>query len=254
MVINKRFFMVIFTVVVLLTSANFAFANTLDDEKQIESIKLSAQKSFEAHKGALEVDKNNFGLTESESFSNATLGNGYPYYVISSDFLNNQNSENVLSFSGYIFPIKVASKTAGIAIVREIDGKWNVDEMISNSLFEKDIADAKKVFNKNTSTKIVFDDYLHLYALVDQKASDYTVLPMKDNAALDLNKHQEKLLSQSAEKIRLYHNERMNNMKLGGGGDETLDKRGLNYIILGAAVIAIFVTFFIVIRRKMSAA
>lgn len=251
--INKRFLVLMLTVAVVLMSANFAFANGLEEKKQIESIKLSVEKSFNGHKGALEVDKKNFGLSDSESFSNATLGNGFPFYVISSVFLNSQSSENAFSFGGYVFPIKVGKKAAGIVVVREINGKWDIAEMINNFTFEQDIADAKKIFKDNSTTKLIFDDYFHLYALVVQNNSGYNILPIRDNETFDLKKHQVKSLEESAEKIRTYHKERIKDkMKLGGGTDETTrsQDRNLNYIIIGLTIIAVSAASFSVIKKR----
>ncbi|MDD2300684.1 MAG: hypothetical protein PHU69_13740 [Fermentimonas sp.] len=253
MQIKKSLLVLMLAAVVFLTSVNFVYANAVDDEKQIETIKISAENSLNVHKAALEADKTNFGVSDSESFDNTTLGKGYPFYVISSELLNNQNYENILSFRGYIFPIMIGDKTIGFATVVESNGKGDIQKISNITTFEKDIAEAKSLLN-NSTNKLIYDDNLHLFALIEQNDSEYNILPIRNNDSLGLVKHQKKSLNESAEKILLYHKEMTKDkMELGGGTDPIKDNRNMTSNIFGlTAGIVLLITACIVYRRKLN--
>jgi len=248
---NKRLLVLMLSFSILIISNNLVFANDSDDKRQIDSIKMAIVGSFEKHKPALELDKKNFGLSASESFANATLGEGVPYYVISSDFLNNDQSTDLLSQHGYIFPIKVGNKSAGIVFVQEINGKYDVVGMQSYLAFEEDIANAKKVFNDNMQTELVYDISLHLCALANKN----NIVPILDNKAYDLKKNKIASLETVAKKVREHHSEmKQNPEKFGGmvhkGANSSQEKQNLYYVIIGLSLIAIPATFFVVMRKR----
>lgn len=255
--VNKRFFILILSFAILMLFNNLVFANESDSKEQVDSIKMTIGESFEKHKAALELDKNKFGLSASESFADATLGEGVPYYVISSDFLNNEQSPDTLSKYGYVFPIKVGKKSAGIVFVREIDGKYDVVGMQNNLTFEEDIANAKRIFNDNMPTELVYDKRLHLYALANK--TKHSIVPLLDNEAYGVKKDKIMSLETAAKKVREKHNEMKQNPEKFGvmgyeGANSSQEKQSLYYIIIGLSLIALPATFFVVIRKRKHAA
>lgn len=72
--IYKYLFTVLLAAAFLYINLNFVYADELADE----SIKRSVEIVFEVKKPILEADKKNFGLNDSESFADATLGDGVP--------------------------------------------------------------------------------------------------------------------------------------------------------------------------------
>lgn len=251
---NKRFLILMLSLTMVMVSNTLVFASEADDKEQINSIKMAIEGSFERHKPALELDKNNFGLSASESFSNAILGEGVPYYVVSSDFLNNEQNAELLSHRGYIFPIKVGNKSAGIVFVQKINDKYDIVGMQNYLKFEEDISNAKKVFNDNMPTELVYDIDLHLCALANKSKSN--IVPILDNQAYELKKNQNASLETVAEKVRKQHNKVKQNPERFGGDSHNTDNasQGKYYIITGVSIIILCAIFFVVMRIRKNVA
>ena len=255
--IGKSTLAFLLTFLIVIIFNNYTFASQLSDNSQIDSVKSSIAQNFEQKKIVLEADKSNFGLSDSESFLKAILGNGVPFYSISTDsIINNKISTDPFTFRGYIFPIKVGNKPAGIALVAETNAKWEIVDVTNNLTFEKDFADAETLIQDKSTAKFIYDPRYNLYALADQKTSGYDLVPIKDSGMLDLKKLEVKSFNGTADKImEIYKQNADNNSMIvntGGMGSEAAsshNRRSL-YIMLALVFISIFTAFIIISRKR----
>ncbi|HCF70305.1 MAG TPA: hypothetical protein DER33_01715 [Syntrophomonas sp.] len=185
----KRCIQSVFLVMVLLLCPySAAYGNDEpSDKSQISAVKLAIDKSFQDSQKALDADKQNWGLSENESFSQAVLGEGIPYYDFSPEFLAGKDSKDILIMSGYIFPITIANKPVGIVNVKQIDGQWQIFNIGNINTFEQDIKEANQRIN-NPTLKLVWG--FKLRALFIPKASGYDILPLQDNESYGLKKYE----------------------------------------------------------------
>jgi hypothetical protein len=239
---------------ILLTFNNVALAGSQDDQKKVDSIKVSAENLFNEVKPVFEVDKKNYGLSDAESFSNAVLGVGVTYYIISEDSLNGkQKNVDPYTLGGYIFSIKIGDKAVGIFKVREIREELTIDGGSSYFEFEQDLMDAKAV-NKNTGeTKFVYDERFHLSGLAVSGESEYDFIPTSDHGGFGLTKGQMKSFSEILPQIEKHYKEMKDSDLAGGLGystsDTATDRGNLIFVRLGLGIITIGIgTVFV--RRK----
>ncbi|MBL0385278.1 hypothetical protein JJB07_01350 [Tumebacillus sp. ITR2] len=182
-------FLVLFATCTLGLIQQPAFAGSPEPKIQYadQKVKSMVEADFQNYKNSLEHTKDNFGVTEQESYSKASLGDGVAYY----DLANNSDlSADPLTFAGYVFPIHVQGKTGGIVFAQEKEGKWGVFYIQSNLTFEQDLAEAKKRIQADDSIKLVSDMSTALYAVsIESETGNSGILPMRDNLALGLKKN-----------------------------------------------------------------
>ncbi len=217
------------------------------DKAQIASIKSLIETDFEARRQQLDLDKKTFGLSESESFSSAILGDGVPYYVISS---------GKLAFQGYIFPIKVGNKPAGIAEAVFFQGKWMIVSMTNILTFEQELSDAKTL--ANAPAKLVYDPRYQLFGLVTENPAGNSIILMRDSLMLNLKKSDIKNFQETIDSINQLGNS--NNLqsewyKAGGIGvsskNESADT-GTKILIIALSVFALSIGVIVFRKRKQS--
>lgn len=177
----------VFVICVLLVQNLSALADNDPKARYADKVvKSMIEADFLNYQRPLDADKDKFGVNADDSFANAQLGDGIPYFVVPH---KNEANENGFAFDGYIFPIRVSGKPAGAAFAEEKNGKWSI-ACISSLSIEQDIQDAKKLLKDTDSAKLVFDPSFGLYILaVQHAAGESSILPMRDHAALQLKKH-----------------------------------------------------------------
>lgn len=238
--IGKSILSIMFSLILIFCFNNDIIAQEIDDKEQIDYVKESVQQQFENNKPALEIDKKNFGLSTLESFSNATLGDGYAYWVISTDCLDNKQTQAPFGFAGYLFTIKVGDKTAGILKVQDIDGRSTITEMSSYNDFDKDLINAKKNINKNATTKFIYDENFYISGLATTNGSTYDFIPTQNNSSLGLVKNEMKPFADIYVTIQQeYQDSKANSDKLRGMNGNITSKGYLSYFIFGLAILAV---------------
>jgi len=249
--IRKNLFKIAIVLSVIILFSSFVYADTADDKTQIEKVKLSVESSFMKFIPSLEADKKDFGLSGSESYSNANLGDGIPYYVLSKDLLNNGKlDDDAFTLDGYLFPIKVNGKTTGMATAQQdSSGQWAITDISSDSTYEGRILDAKKVFKDNIPTKLIYDRGFFIFAVAGKANSGYDIVSTEDNGSWDMKKNEIKSLDDLANKVVKHYNgfkqRKMTdsyNTPGGGIGDINTPKTSHNYI-LPFSIILIIVVF-----------
>jgi len=245
----KGFFSMVFSLVLILVFSCNILAQEIDEQQQIDFIKASVAMQFEAKKPQLELDKYNFGLSASESFSTATLGEDTPYYVISTDYLDGQKGSYFV-FEGYIYPIMVGDKNAGIIKVKIIEGEPAIVEMSSYTGFEQDIKDAQKVVG-NSSTKFIYDRRFHISGLAVPNDSGYDFVPTQENPSLGLEKNRIKSFDKSLIQIQKeYVNFLANKDIVGGVKSNSNDRIFSNYGRLGLVLFFICFGSILFVRKR----
>lgn len=116
----------IFSLSIILCILAFAITSNACYAETPTDIKSIAEKELKSKLPALNVDKKHFGLDNSDDVNNAMLGEGYPYYIINNSIIKNVESnpqsasiDQLFLFDGYVFPIRVGSKAAGLVYLRQ---------------------------------------------------------------------------------------------------------------------------------------
>jgi len=237
---------------------NTTFLLAAEMEKPVQfnsSEKLYIEQSFEESKAPLEVDKKNWGLSDSEYFSDAELGDGIPFYVFSENFLNSEQGENnALTLEGFIFPIKVGEKPVGIAVYRYINGKLTKAEIGNTLNFEQEITNGKNILKSDLIVKLIYDKKTVIFALAVQNETGYDLLPILSTRFYGFKHYQLKPLAECSQEIRQVYQTRKNNPgKLGGGEIKTKSSsinKVVNYSFAGLVLIAISAGAFTLFRKK----
>ncbi|WP_379137151.1 hypothetical protein [Paenibacillus sp. sgz500958] len=151
-----------------------------------QDIRRQVEADFEKYKGALNADRENYGLSEQDTAVGSVLGEGYAYYVVSKAFLDDKSAE-MFSFAGYIFPIIAGSKSAGIVIAEQQEGIWKVSSISSDLTLEQDIKEGRTNFKDPSRSFLVCDESFRLTALTDGKDS---LVSIKDRIYSDLKKNE----------------------------------------------------------------
>jgi hypothetical protein len=191
--------------VFLMLSSSAVYASEWDEKQRIDAVKSSIQKSFEYYKNPLDANKTVYGLTGSESFTSATLGDGVPYYIVSSDDpVPKQIAKDDFSFDGYIFPIKIGNKSAGVLFAKKLNGNWSISKVTSYATFEQDIAGAKQLLQSTPSPMLVFDEKLGIAALITRDISGNKIVPVWDINHYNLKKNQIESYGQNSQTFRQF--------------------------------------------------
>lgn len=246
----------------MLFTCSTSLAANLDDQKKVESITASAEKLFEEDKPVFEVDKTNFGLSDGESYSNAVLGEGVVYYVMSEDSLNGrQENADPFTMGGYIFPIKVGNKGAGIFKLKEINGELTIEGGASYLTFEQDLINAKNANKSKGDTKYIYDNIVNLYGLAVYNESGIDFIPIRDNKSFGLTSGQIRTFNEILPQVHLRYQELMRNTELAGGiGYSNTDASSkaaastgggnIKYVIIALSIVALGAGFIIIRKRK----
>ena len=203
----------------LALSGTFVYAQAPLDVQQ------AAQKSLGGFVPTLNQEREHYGLTQTDPVETASLGEGYPYYRVSVPAVKAYESGNVPTLSqlyipsgGYIFPIKVGNKQAGIAYVENVNGKWQVVQISSNLTLESDLASAKAkikqilaVENLPSDTTLIYDQSFQISALQVHSSNGEFIMPLVQNDSLDLKKGELKPLKDHADKLQSAYKARISN-------------------------------------------
>jgi len=228
----------------VLMQTTISKAVELENQVQLDvSEKIYIEQSFEESKAPLEVDKMNWGLSEAESFADATLGAGIPFYIFSEDFLNSKQGEDqALSLAGYVFPIKSGERPVGIDVYRYINGKLTKAEMGSVSNFEQEVIEGKNILKAEHYEKLIYDRDNRIIALAVKSESGYDVLPILNTRFYGLQHYQLKPLSYITDELRNgYQIRKANPDKVYGGATRTdlhSEKGLINYGFVGVIIAA----------------
>ncbi|WP_037286393.1 hypothetical protein [Saccharibacillus sacchari] len=236
-------------VISLFSLASLASANTdIPNE-----VKTQVEDDFKTYMISLDNDKEHFGLSEDDEVTNAVLGEGYPYYVVSKDFLNNLNSD-MFSFSGYIFPIEVGSKSAGIVFAEQQEGSWKVSTIKSDLTFAQEIKSNSNLFNAKASKHsdfLVYDESFRMVAVTD---GIDRFIPIKNNSTLSMRRNSELSVKNIGEQIKLEYQNNNDNSSKSGSGDFSAQIVESKFSSLSWLLVAslIFISGLIVMKTRGS--
>ena len=249
-ILTKSFFSMICSLMIIFVFSCNIFAQETNEKQQIDFIKEAVEEKFEAKKPVLEIDKKNFGLSESESFSNATLGDGTTYYVISTDYLDDQKGDP-FTLCGYVYPIKVGDKDAGIVKVQKVEGELAIVGMSSYIEFEKDLKDAQDMIANDTPTKFIYDARFHISGFAIPRDSGYDFVPTQENMSFGLEKNKTKSFDDNLLQIQQkYKNYLVNKDIVGGMNRNSNDARYVNYCVLGLVLIMVCSGAILFMRKR----
>lgn len=251
--------LVFFTCIFLIPNQP-AFANNLEPNIQNvnKDVKLMIEADFLNYQKSLDKTKDKFGVSDDESFTNAHLGDGIPYLVVSD---SSEANENGFTFDGYIFPIQVNGKPVGIVFSKETNGKWSIVNIKNNMTFEQDLLNARKLLKDTDDAKLVYDPAFGLYALVIHHATgEKSILSMKDNEALKLKKNN--LIPIADFQASLHELKKARGLESKGqviqaGGVSIVDsnsQESTRYLLIGGVVVALGTIVFVMLRRRKQAA
>jgi len=205
-----------------------ALAAEPDDQKRLDSVRSEIRQDFENDKTRIDrYNKPIYGLSDSESFSAAVLGDGYTYYTISTDSLEkDQSGEDALKLGGYIFPMIVSNREVGLYIVRAknsseiaMTSDHQKSILITTNKIVRDVESAKKLIGDPSSSKLIYDNDFHIYSLAVPGETGYDLVPIRDSEGFGLVKNQKTSLESIEGQLQEELFFRKNNpMMLGGSG------------------------------------
>ncbi|WP_145949486.1 hypothetical protein [Paenibacillus sp. Y412MC10] len=211
-------------------------------------VKKQVEADFENYKVSLHYDRENFGLSAEDDALSSELGEGQPYYVVSKDFLDGQDSQ-MFVFEGYIFPINVGSKSAGIVLSVQQDGEWKVDSIKSDITLGQDIQNSSNSFDKSNQF-LVYDQSFRVVALTDGQSS---IMPLRNNNLMSINKNQAIGINEIGEEIKSayeFNKQQFEKTKSGTGNSSNLPENSksdtsaqkltyVTYVIVGCAAVSL---------------
>lgn len=245
-------------------TGNVCYAETPPD------IKIIAEQELKQKLPALNADKKHFGMEDSDDVNNAKLGEGYPYYIINNSIIktvetNPQSAsiDQLFVFDGYIFPINVGNKTAGVMYLKQFNGEWDAFQIASNLSFEKDMLEARKKTNNLSKQpnskeegdfKLIYDDAYSISGLAQKSVDGEFFVPIKKNSFLGINKNEVKALPEVTSKIVKVHKENFldSNYRAGGiniNGNDNQEKNNKLFLVIGSVIISCLVVSIPLIKR-----
>lgn len=246
---------IILCILVFAITSNACYAETPTDIKSI------AEKELKHKSPALNADKKHFGLDDLDDVNNATLGEGYPYHIINNPIIKNMEAnpqsasiDQLFVFDGYVFPIRVGSKAAGLMFLKQIDGKWDAFQISSNLSFENDMKEAKSVLiklkkqpsdNVQNNFILLYDNVYAISGLAKKSLDGEYFIPIKKNGFLDINKNEVKALPEITSKIAKVHKEKNLDSSYRVGGISNIDDKNdhvKNYKLLSWLIAAVIIS------------
>ncbi|MEQ8176044.1 MAG: hypothetical protein ABRQ26_13370 [Syntrophomonadaceae bacterium] len=168
------------------SSSLYAIAASSSEITNSDDIKSSIETQFQTKSEGLNLAKENYGLRDGESFSTAKLGDGVPFFRLS--------QTQSIKHSGYIFPIIINNRSAGIVVVEQYQGKWQIFDIVSDLSFDQDIKEAANQIRGEITPLLVYDPEWQLYALIIQNQSGDELIPVRDSQHLGIRKYEKKPL------------------------------------------------------------
>lgn len=185
---NKHLLLILIVISIFaFTSPTFASGITFTSPLAGPVIKSEIENELARYNVSLDHSKNEFGVGADESFSEAKISDGIPYYVVANSTTSN---ENEFMFAGYIFPLQLNGRPAGLVFATQSNGTWKIFNIKNSLTFDQDLSDAEKLVNTSDVSKLVYDMIYGLNALVvTSETGSKKVLPLKSNQSLHLEKN-----------------------------------------------------------------
>lgn len=155
---------------------------------------------------SLNAAKEDYGLTESEDFTEAKLSDGRAFYTISDDVYNSDTN-----FSGYVFSIRVNEQDTGTIYSNNDSGQWKVSS-ISTFIYPKTaITAAETNLHPDEQLKLIDDIRYGLHALLIEGGDQERVIDLSTTDKLNIsNLNSNKTITKSLfdQKIKQIKSER----------------------------------------------
>jgi hypothetical protein len=165
-----------------------------------KNVKAAVEEQFfKNFANSLDSSKKDFSVQGEDSFHKALLGDGIPFYKIST---KNGNNDELFIFSGYIFPIKLNGKSTGIVYAINDNGTWKVDHIENDAKFEQNISDANKNLKNGDTSRLIVDPSYEVKALVVQNSDGESLLDINSNSNLKLQKNKAVPISEFKETLK----------------------------------------------------
>jgi hypothetical protein len=210
------------------------------------------EADFLNYQGSLEHAKDQFGVSENDSFAKARLGEEIPYYTVAKD--SSTATDNGFALSGYLFPIELHGKQVGLVVAREANGKWSVLNISNEATLVQDIQSAKKLLPDPQDAKVVHDPSFTLYTLVSGKSiapfQDQQDLKLKKNSVVPLAEFQANLEALKKAKLAAGKSQLV---QLGGAGSadaESSKGTNKNYLLIGGGALVLGTIVLVLARRR----
>jgi hypothetical protein len=254
MKLTKPFLLLpIFALLLLILATGSVMASNSDClSDSPEKVKAIITEQFIKAQPGLDREKENYGLSSDESFRDATLTDGIPYYWF--------NAGKPV-FDGYVFPIHIGDKPVGIIPARVEKDGWSFISIKNNLSFEQDISDARKLLKETDDYKLILDGFSPIIALqIQHEFGEESIVPLRDIKATELTRLMSVPLSQVVAKYPTpistqTTEDSKNSLQLGGGGIDGVspaetDSSWLKYVWSIAFLVIIAIIVGLILRRK----
>ena len=131
---------------------------------------------------SLNAVKEDYGLTESEDFTEAKLSDGRAFYTISDDVYNSDTN-----FSGYVFSIRVNEQDTGTIYSNNDSGQWKVSSISTFVYPESAITAVEANLHPDEQLKLIDDIRYGLHALLIEGGDQERVMDLSTTDKLNIN-------------------------------------------------------------------
>ncbi|WP_223068936.1 hypothetical protein [Paenibacillus caui] len=245
----------IIVTLLILTMFGNVYAETPGDIRQ------SVEADFQNYIPSLNQTKKEFGLSDSDDFSKAILEEGHPYYRIAPQEKLSvaSNVKDSLTFAGYIFPVSINLKPAGLLFADNAKGQWKVLKISSDLDFASNYKLVNEKF-KSQKSKIIYDETLHISGVVDEDTSNFGAL--RPNPELGLTKSSITPFSELKKEVAKIRSKKQNSLTApdgatyagGGHGDQPVKAvANTNHpliLTLSVVTIALALCVFAILRKR----
>lgn len=181
---RRRF---IFTLSILLSIFLFNFDSysfaQADERIPGPQIRKEIEADFrENYLDSLNAVKEDYGLSESEDFTEAKLSHGRAFYTISDDVYNSDTN-----FSGYVFSIIVNEQDTGTIYSYNDSGQWKVSSISTFVYPDSAITAVETNLHPDEQLKLIDDIRYGLHALLIEGGDQERVMDLSTADKLNIN-------------------------------------------------------------------
>lgn len=253
---KKKFVLFVFLMCCLffLNLNNLTFADPIPDNQIKEIIENEFKDKYV---DSLNVIKSNHGLSDEESFNDATLSKGIPYYRLSDD------DSNSFEFVGYIFSIELKEKDVGTIFSENYTGHWKIFQIGSMNNIKNSFISVESSVQQDEKVKLINDIRYGVNALyIEGKEERIIDLSKQDsNNKLSVNLDNSISKKEFDDKIKelkksrelLPQTDEFGAIKTGSSGVDlsvTSNKTNSTYIYLLIAAVLCILPAILILKKK----
>lgn len=173
----------------------------------VEQIRELVNPEFMTYtSGSLRPVKDDYGITDTEDVQ---LGEGQPYYIVSSDFLKSSSadgghtSDDIFEHGGYLFVMEESGKPVGNVDVTKENGAWSIFKLSSGISPVQAIIDTRQQLAAVPDTKLIYDQAFGLLGISQNEKYVQTAPKLSSAQEIDIQSLGNQLIQHYQESRKL---------------------------------------------------